>query len=91
MVDKEERPQIIERGRQAVLIESVTGEFIASQEARLVTDLVRQYRGGTLSHDKMVGAVGGITALRDLVTELESEQRRATTAFQQEHDDAQGK
>lgn len=84
-MDQADRIERIESGRAAAMASGIVGPFVATLEAELVDQLVGVYRGASVDHDKLLGLVGGIAALRLLTTMLEGEQRRGDAAAEREY------
>jgi hypothetical protein len=81
------RLQKIEEGKIASSIESFAGAYITDKITQHVKLLTAAWRAGDLSHDKMVGIIGGISALEEMIADLGSIQRQAYIAAQKEFGD----
>lgn len=81
----------IERGKEAVFVESVIAPLIEQRVRIILNHLVSMYRGGDIDHDKMVGKIGEITAMYNLISDLESVQRQGDIAAEKEFGSAEEK
>lgn len=79
-MDQDERLRRMERGRGAMLAESIAAPYIEDMIRAAVNNLVSAQRGRSLEHDYMVAAIGGISALMALNDTLETEQRQGDMA-----------
>jgi hypothetical protein len=76
---------IIQKGADASRIESLLGPYIQQEIMTRISHLTAAYRSDTLSHDKMVGMVGAISALQEVMSNLDSIQRQAIQAAEREY------
>lgn len=83
-MNQEERLDLIETGRRAVVAAGVVRPFLEEQRAKIISHLVGAYRGGTLTHDMAIGSVGELKAMADLEIALESDQRQGNGAMSEE-------
>lgn len=86
-MDEKHRVNIekIEAGQQASMIESIVGPFIDEEITKNVAHLTSLYRGGTYTHDQILGKVAEITALMNLMNALDSQQRVGDIAASKEY------
>ncbi len=83
--DQEARLAKIDRGVEAGAAEAVIGPYIREAVENKLQLLIGSYRGKTLEHDEMVGAIAEISALRMLLSTIQSDQRQAERAAQEEY------
>ncbi len=76
--------ELIEAGREATLVRAAIKSVVDEQVTVAVSHLMSMYRQGSIDHDMLVGKVAEITAMDNLLAELESRERRAETAAQKE-------
>lgn len=81
----EENIELMEIGRRATAAAGVVGNYIREQHGRIIESMVRSYKASTLTHDKLIGQVGELSALADLISNITSDQRRGNTAAEREH------
>jgi hypothetical protein len=84
--------EAIEEGRQATVIAGAIREYVDSRIRDHVIELMGMYRSGALhpiSHDMVLGKVAEITALSDLISDLESKAMRGDVAARREFGDAE--
>lgn len=74
----------LEKGRRASAVEAAIAETLFEQKDGIVNGMIREYRGRTVTHDYLMGAVGELTALENLRQALESAQRQAAAAGEEE-------
>lgn len=86
-MSREARLRKIEDGQQASSIETIVGPYIQQKITEQVKLLVSHWRADTLPHDKMVGIIGGISALEAMMSDLRSIQQQAWTASEKEFGD----
>lgn len=82
--------EAIEAGRQAVAMSGAIRSFVDERMRDHVQGLINMYRAGAvrpLDHDQLVGKVAEITALSDLLSDLESVARRGEVAANREFGD----
>lgn len=77
--------EAIEKGRQAIMLETVISDYIIQQREDAITKAIAIYRGGTLTPLQAYGLVAELAALGYLVSNLQSDQRRGTTAAEREY------
>lgn len=76
--------EAIERGQQASVIASVVAPYVQDRITAYVQQLAGLYRGGQYTHDQLLGKVAEITALLNMMSHLESDQRSGDIASQKE-------
>jgi len=74
----------MEAGREASFISSHVKPYVMARIDVIMEQMVGYYRSGTMPHDLLVGKVGEITALLDMISNLESAERQGDYAAQQE-------
>jgi hypothetical protein len=77
--------KILQKGSDAARIEMLLGPFIQNEISMRISHLTAAYRSDTLSHDKMVGMIGAISALQEIMSNLDSIQRQAIQAAEREY------
>jgi hypothetical protein len=82
-----ERMDVMEEGREASIVASVVVPLINTRITNYVQQLSSMYRGGQYNHDMLLGKVAEITAMLNLISDLESKQRRGDVAAQKEMGD----
>lgn len=85
---QQRRIEAIDAGREASIMSGVVGPWIADKITDEVKRMVAEYRGGEMTHDRMVGTIAGIAMLMTLTSDLESTQRRANVAADKEFGNA---
>jgi hypothetical protein len=84
--------EAIEQGQQAVMVAGSIRTYVDDRMREHVVALMGLYRNGAvgaISHDMLIGKVAEITALSDLLSDLESVARRGETAARREFGDGQ--
>ena len=76
---------ILKKGSDAARIEALLGPYIQQEIMLRINHLTAAYRSDTLSHDKMVGMIGAISALQEVMSNLDSVQRQAIQAAEKEY------
>ena len=95
MVDRKEQDRRLRRfdamdaGRDAALVSSVIVPLINSRITTYIQQLAGLYRGGQLGHDMLLGKVAEITAMLNLIADLEGAQRQGDIAAEKELGDGQ--
>lgn len=79
------REDTIQRGADAARIEMLLGPYIQNEIMMRISHLTAAYRSDDLSHDKMVGMIGAISALQEIMSNLDSIQRQAIQAAEREY------
>lgn len=83
-MDQQDRLDTIEQGKRATVVKGVVDEYVSYQVGKITSRLVAAYRGGSLTHDQILGGIAEISALFTLVNDLASEQRAGESAMKQE-------
>lgn len=83
-IEQTQRLQRIEQGKQAVMAAAFILEPIMQRRDLILKRLIMAYRAGKADHDTMLGGIAEITALDNLVTELNNVQTQGEIASQQE-------
>ena len=95
MVDRKEQDRRLRRfdamdaGRDAALVSSVVVPLINGRITTYVQQLAGMYRGGQVNHDMLLGKVAEITAMLNLIADLEGAQRQGDIAAEKELGDGQ--
>ena len=76
--------ELIERSREASVIEGAVGPYVQERISRIVQSLVSHYRGGQATHDIMVGGIAGISELMGMMSDLENKQQQGVVASNRE-------
>jgi|SRR5262245_48575840 len=76
--------EAMQRADEAAAVRGVISGFVNEQVWACLNHLVANYRGGTLSHDTMLGKVAEISALTSLVDALDGSMRAGETAREKE-------
>lgn len=79
--------EAIQTAREAQLIQSVIRPYVDDKVKMVVTRMVNDYRAGNTDHDTIVGRIGEIRALMDVVEQLDHAQRMGHAAMQKEYAD----
>lgn len=82
--EQDQRIERIERGKQAVMAASFIIEPIMASREKALRRMINAYRGGTVTHDMLLGGIAEITALDNLITELNNAQTQGEIAAEQE-------
>lgn len=80
--------ELIADGRTATVVAGAIKVFVDDKIRENVTLLTAIYRNGKIDHDQLVGKVAEITALLDLMSDLESVALRGDVAAAREFKDA---
>lgn len=80
--------ELIEDGRRATIVAGAIKGTVDNKIREHVTLLTAIYRNGKIDHDQLVGKVAEITALLDLMSDLESIAQRGDVAAAREFKDA---
>lgn len=67
------------------MIEALLGSYVQQEIMTRIAHLTAAYRSDTLSHDKMIGMIGAIAALQEVMSNLDSIQRQAIQASEKEY------
>lgn len=92
MVSRREQDQRLNRldamdaAREASVSLSVVAPLINIRITNYIQQLAGMYRGGQYTHDQLLGKVAEITAMLNLISDLESTQRVGDIAAQKEID-----
>jgi hypothetical protein len=81
----------IEHGRQATAIGAAIQVYVDDRMRSLVTDLMAIYRNGAMgpiSHDMLIGKVAEITAMADMMSDLDNAGLRGDIAANREFGNA---
>lgn len=78
------RLERIERGKQAVMAASFILEPIMESREKVLRKLIAAYRSGKADHDLLLGGIAEMTALDNLITELNNAQTQGELAAEQE-------
>lgn len=66
----------INEGQVARLVRSHVEDFAFDKERNIITNLIKHYRGDTLTNDRLRGGIGEIAGLRSFVEYLETKVRQ---------------
>lgn len=75
----------IEEGHEAGVIQNVVAPYVIQAKYDLMQRLITMYRSGDTSHDRIVGVMGELTALDNLVQELEYKRRQGYVSQEKEY------
>lgn len=78
------RHELMEEGREATEVASIVLNPINDQIELVVKQLMNHYRTGVMNHDYIIGKLGEIAGLHQLITDLEMKQNRASLAAAKE-------
>lgn len=81
------RQQIIEKGREASMIEGAFAQLLQDQWSTTTSLLISAYRSGE-STNRLFGLAGELAAIQSLLNTLENRQLRGENALKQEMDNA---
>lgn len=82
--EQAQRLHRIEKGKQAVQAAAFLLEPILESREKALKKMIAAYRGGTVTHDLLLGGIAEITALDNLVTELNNAQTQGEAAAERE-------
>jgi len=82
------RMDSMEAAREASVAASIVIPLINTRITNYVQQMAGLYRGGQFTHDQLLGKVAEITAMLNLIADLESTQRIGDIAAQKEFGDA---
>lgn len=82
--EQSQRLERIERGRQAVQAAAFILEPIMESQNKILRRMINAYRSGKADHASLLGGIAEITALDNLITELNNAQTQGEIAAQQE-------
>lgn len=74
----------MEAGREAAAVDGLVKPYVMARVDVIVEQMVAIYRGGVMPHDVLVGKLGEITGLLDLIYHLEHVQKIGDNAAQKE-------
>lgn len=80
-----DREAAIERGSRARAARIETEQFAAGQQERVIAELVAAYRNRSLTFEYVIGKVGEIVALRDMIAILSGYETQGTVAKEKAH------
>ena len=75
----------IERGRHAGLAAGIVKPLIEQKISEQLKLLVARYRDSEITHDDLVGGIGGISALMGLMSDLERTHNQGNKAIEAEY------
>lgn len=81
----ERRRASIQEGQRAAAVEAAIGEMVATQVDNIIARIIQTYRGGNATDRFLLGAAGELAALDKLMSTLDSAQRKASAAAEQEY------
>ena len=84
-MSQERDMELIEDAIEARTVEAAIKETVDEMMRVTVTKLMHIYRAGKIDHDMLVGGVAELTALDNLMSNLESKQVRGIAASQKEY------
>ena len=84
-LSQQDRIDAIQKGSDASRIEALLAPYIQQEIMMRISHLTAAYRSDTLSHDKMIGMIGAISALQEIMSNLDSIQRQAIQAAEKEY------
>lgn len=87
-IEQSQRLERIERGRLATQAASFILEPIMESQNKVLRKLINAYRAGKADHDTILGGIAEITALDNLITELNNAQTQGEAAAEQEFNNA---
>lgn len=76
--------ELMDRAREASVIEAAVGPYVQERISRIVQQLVAHYRGGQATHDLMLGGIAGISELMGMMSDLENKQQQGVVASNRE-------
>lgn len=88
MASSDENLELIQEAQLANIAGGILKPLVDKKIQTIVTLQVAAYRGQTLTHDGMVGAIGEISGLLGLLSDIETTYRRGVVAREQEFGDA---
>lgn len=83
-MSREDNLDKMARGREAGVVDALVRPIILEKVSQIVLQMCAYYRGGTLTNDYSRGKIAEISALQDLISQLDSEQRQGDAAAQKE-------
>ncbi len=81
MKTNDELMQTVEQGRDASIVKAMVRDVIDHQMLMANQSLINQYRQGNIDHDLMIGKIGEMAGLQNLLAELDSRERKGTNAL----------
>lgn len=78
----EELSEKIERGRDAQAIAAMVRDAIDTQMTMACQQLIALYRAGQIDHDLVIGKIGEMAGLQNLLATLETRQRQGHAAME---------
>lgn len=81
----DQRIERISRGREATVASGLLRPIIDRQVEKVLSELCRSYQAGDTPHDLLVGGIAEITALRELLYELERIHKQGVAASGENH------
>lgn len=78
------RHELMEAGREATELAAVIYQPINDQIELIMMQLINHYRQGVMNHDYIIGKLGEVAGLTQLLSDLEMKQNRASLAAEKE-------
>lgn len=82
--EQSQRLERIERGKQANMAASFILEPILESQQKVLQKMISAYRAGKADHGTLLGGIAEMTALDNLITELNNAQTQGEAALKQE-------
>lgn len=79
-MEEERRLRIAQTGHLSEIVLNHFSSTINQRKWTVMNKLIGLYRGGDLTHDLVIGAIGEIAALEDLYCHLESDVKKSRNA-----------
>lgn len=76
----EEKIEKVHKGRMASLIRADIATYIDQEKDKIIERLIIEFRDNTLTENRIWGSVGGLVALKDLASTLDSDIKRGMKA-----------
>lgn len=80
----DERINRIAKGREATVVSGILKPMVDEQVTKIVGKMLSQYRAGGITHDQLLGWCAEISALDQLMRDLERIHKQGVAALDQE-------
>lgn len=80
-----DRLETIEEGQRSGVIQDALIPYVRDRKGELVARMIAMYRSKDTDHDKVVGLMGELAALDNLIQDLEYKRRQGYIAQEKEH------
>lgn len=90
-MDQQERMDRMEAGRTATLALGILREPVEAYREKVLNRLIACYRSGMTDHDTILGGIAELTALDNLIKDMQNTVHKGNVAAEVEFKNGQGK